>query len=164
MLGLSLVLNKIVECWMSFFADRAMFYRAQKGSLEDIAIAVVIQQMIDSKKSGVLFTADPVHAPQGSDGGRGGFRLGRERCRRRGDPDHYALDRKGTIKRRHVVGHQVLTDPELKLLADLGRQLERIYGCPQDIEWAFDHSGNLFLLQSRPSPPSKIDAPKRPLP
>ena len=41
--GLSAVLDKIVACWLSFFSDRAVFYRAEKGSLEDIAIAVVVQ-------------------------------------------------------------------------------------------------------------------------
>ena len=59
--GLPAVLDKIVACWLSFFSDRAVFYRAEKGSLEDIAIAVVVQQMIASKKSGVLFTVDPVN-------------------------------------------------------------------------------------------------------
>ena len=45
--GLPAVLEKIVECWLSFFTDRAVFYRAEKGSLEDIAVAVVVQKMIE---------------------------------------------------------------------------------------------------------------------
>jgi pyruvate,water dikinase len=65
-------------------------------------------------------------------------------------PDHYALDRKGTLKRSRIVGEQVLNENELRQLADLGRKLEEIHGCPQDIEWAFDKSGELSLLQSRP--------------
>jgi pyruvate, water dikinase len=59
------------------------------------------------------------------------------------------LDRKGTIKRSRITG-QVLNEAELKRLAEMGRRLEEMRGCPQDIEWAFDESGDLFLLQSRP--------------
>ena len=55
------MLHNVVECWLSFFTDRAVFYRQEKGSLEDVAMAVVVQQMIDSQKSGVMFTVDPVH-------------------------------------------------------------------------------------------------------
>ena len=65
-------------------------------------------------------------------------------------PDHYSLDRKGVLKRSTIVGEQVLTQDEMIKLALLGRDLEDIYGCPQDIEWAFDAAGDLFLLQSRP--------------
>ena len=43
-----------------------------------------------------------------------------------------------------------MNDNELRQLADLGRKLEEIHGCPQDIEWAFDKSGELSLLQCRP--------------
>jgi pyruvate,water dikinase len=59
--GLAEVLANVVHCWLSFFTERAVFYRQEKGSLEDVAMAVVVQQMVDSQKSGVLFTVDPVH-------------------------------------------------------------------------------------------------------
>src|SRR3712207_7932240 len=44
----------------SFFSERALFYRAEKGSLEDLSMAVVVQKMGDPEKSGVIFTVDPV--------------------------------------------------------------------------------------------------------
>lgn len=148
--GLPAVLEKIVECWLSFFSDRAVFYRAEKGSMDDIAMAVVVQQMVDSKKSGVLFTVDPVHGRKDRIVVEAAFGLGENVVDGEHTPDHYALDRKGTIKRSTIVGTQVLDAAELKRLADMGRRLEEMHGCPQDIEWAFDRNGDLFLLQSRP--------------
>jgi pyruvate, water dikinase len=148
--GLPAVLAKIVECWLSFFSDRAVFYRAEKGSMDDIAMAVVVQQMVDSKKSGVLFTVDPVHGRKDRIVVEAAFGLGENVVDGEHTPDHYALDRKGTLKRSTIVGTRVLDEVELKRLAEMGRKLEEMHGCPQDIEWAFDRSGELFLLQSRP--------------
>jgi pyruvate, water dikinase len=148
--GLPAVLDKIVECWLSFFSDRAVFYRAEKGSIDDIAMAVVVQQMIESRKSGVLFTVDPVHGRKDRIVIEAAFGLGENVVDGAQTPDHYALDRKGVIKRSNIVGAQVLDEGELKRLAEMGRKLEEMHGCPQDIEWAFDASGDLFLLQSRP--------------
>jgi pyruvate, water dikinase len=148
--GLPAVLAKIIECWLSFFADRAVFYRDKKGSLDDVAIAVIVQKMIDSKKSGVLFTVDPVQGRKDRMVVEAAFGLGENVVDGRQTPDHYALDRKGTLKRSRIVGKQVLDEKELKQLADLGQKLEEIHCCPQDIEWAFDRFGELSLLQSRP--------------
>ena len=55
------VMEKVVECWLSFFSERAMFYREHKGDLDDIQMAVVVQQMVDATKAGVMFTVDPVN-------------------------------------------------------------------------------------------------------
>ena len=54
--GADSVLKHIQMCWASFFTPRALFYRAQKGSLADVSIAVVVQRMVNAEKSGVLFT------------------------------------------------------------------------------------------------------------
>jgi pyruvate, water dikinase len=148
--GLEAVLGRVVDCWRSFFADRAVFYRQEKGSLDDVAMAVVVQQMVDSRKSGVLFTADPVHGRTDRLVVEAAFGLGEQVVSGEVTPDHYVLDRHGAIKRSRVVAEQVLTDVECQRLAQLGRHLARLHGCPQDIEWAFDHAGTLFLLQSRP--------------
>jgi pyruvate, water dikinase len=148
--GLDTVLRDVVECWLSFFSDRAVFYRREKGSLEDVAMAVVIQQMIDSKKSGVLFTVDPVHGRKDRMVVEAAFGLGEQVVSGEVTPDHYVLDRQGVIKRSRIVSEQVLKDAECMQLARLGQHLARLYGGPQDIEWAFDSDGALFLLQSRP--------------
>src|SRR5205085_2949003 len=58
-LGGEEVCARMVDCWASFFSERAIFYRARKGSLADLGMAVVVQKMLDPVKSGVIFTADP---------------------------------------------------------------------------------------------------------
>jgi pyruvate, water dikinase len=148
--GLEAVLGRVVDCWLSFFADHAVFYRQEKGSLDDLAMAVVVQQMVDSRKSGVLFTADPVHGRKDRMVVEAAFGLGEQVVSGEVTPDHYVLDRHGAIKRSRVVAEQVLTEAECEQLAKLGGHLDQVHGRPQDIEWGFDHNGTLFLLQSRP--------------
>lgn len=148
--GLDAVLANVVECWLSFFADHAVFYRQEKGSLDDVAMAVAVQQMVDSRKSGVLFTADPVHHRRDRMVVEAAPGLGEQVVSGEVTPDHYVLDQSGTIKRSRIVTEPVLSPAECAQLAALGRQLAGLHGAPQDIEWAFDAGGDLFLLQSRP--------------
>lgn len=148
--GLDAVLRGVVDCWLSFFADRAVFYREEKGSLEDVAMAVVVQQMVDSAKSGVLFTADPVHGRRDRMVVEAAFGLGEHVVSGEVTPDQYTLDRHGAVKRSRIVDVRVLSDAECGQLATLGRHLADLHGGPQDIEWAFDADGRLYLLQSRP--------------
>jgi pyruvate, water dikinase len=149
--GLEEVLRNVVRCWLSFFTDRALFYRQEKGSLEDVAMAVVVQQMVDSRKSGVMFTVDPVHGRKDRmivEAARG---LGEAVVSGEITPDHYTLSRDGVVKKSKVVDSEpVLTDEECAALARMGRSLAELHGVPQDIEWAFDAAGDLYLLQSRP--------------
>ena len=149
--GLAEVLANVVRCWLSFFTERAVFYRREKGSLDDVAMAVVVQQMVDSDKSGVLFTVDPVHGRRDRmvvEAARG---LGEAVVSGEVTPDNYTLSRDGVVKRSRVAGAEpVLSDAECATLAALGRRLADLHGGPQDIEWAFDADGRLFLLQSRP--------------
>lgn len=148
--GLPAVFEGIVNCWLSFFTDRAVFYRSEKGALDDIAMAVVVQQMIDSAKAGVLFSVDPVHGRRDRMVVEAAFGLGENVVDGEHTPDNYKLDRKGRIKRSKIVDEQVLTEENAEQLVELAIQLEEIHGCPQDIEWAFDQEEKLFLLQSRP--------------
>ena len=147
--GAEEVCRRAVDCWASFFSERALFYRSEKGSLEDVRMAVVVQKMVDPEKSGVIFTVDPVR--------RRRDRMIVEAVRGVGErvvsgevtPDHYTLDRKGKLKREKLVDDRVLTDEELQRLGDLGRQLEERHGVAQDIEWAMVGE-EIYLLQSRP--------------
>jgi pyruvate,water dikinase len=113
-------------------------------------MAVVVQQMIDSAKSGVMFTVDPVHGRKDRMVVEAAFGLGERVVSGEITPDHYVLDRAGAIKRSRVVAEPVLTEQECAELARHGQRLDGLHGCPQDIEWAFDGGGALFLLQSRP--------------
>jgi pyruvate,water dikinase len=143
------VRRRIVECWASFFSERALFYRARKGSLDDLRMAVVVQQMVEPRKSGVLFTVDPVQRRRDRMVVEAVFGLGEQLVSGHETPDHYVIDRAGISKREQLVHGGVLEPDELARLAELGRKLEERFGGPQDVEWAIA-GGDLFLLQSRP--------------
>jgi pyruvate, water dikinase len=147
--GAEEVCRRVVDCWASFFAERALFYRSEKGSLEDLRMAVVVQKMVDPEKSGVIFTVDPVRRRRDRmvvEAVRG---VGEQVVSGEVTPDHYSLDRNGKLKREKIVDERVLTDEELLILAELGKKLEEKHGVAQDIEWAIVGE-EIFLLQSRP--------------
>ena len=147
--GAEEVCRRVVDCWASFFSERALFYRSEKGSLEDLRMAVVVQRMVDPEKSGVIFTVDPVRRRRDRmvvEAVRG---VGEQVVSGEVTPDHYSLDRKGKLKREKIVDERVLTDEELLKLSELGRKLEEKHGSAQDIEWAIVGE-EIFLLQSRP--------------
>ena len=173
--GDAAVARAVQACWASFFAPRALFYRAQKGQLADTRMAVVIQEMVCADKSGVLFTHDPIRKRQDRMVIEAVFGLGEGAVSGEITPDHYVVDRAtlavvdefvsvqtsaivydaergGT---RHVElsedegGARVLSDGQLRDLAGLGLRVESFFGSPQDIEWAF-RGDALLLLQSRP--------------
>ncbi len=148
--GAEEVCDRVVECWASFFSERAMFYREQKGSLEDLRMAVVVQKMVDPDKSGVLFTVDPVKRRKDRMVVESAVGLGEQVVSGEVTPDHYVLDKRGEVKREKIVGDEPILDPEeLSRLAELGSRLEEKYGVPQDIEWAIVGE-DVYLLQSRP--------------
>jgi pyruvate,water dikinase len=143
------VCRRVVDCWASFFSERALFYRSRKGSLDDLRMAVVVQEMVDPSKSGVVFTVDPVQRRRDRMVVEAIFGLGEQVVSGHATPDHYVVDRQGTSKRERLVHGGVLNGDELTKLAALGRSLEEHFGCPQDIEWAIA-DGQVLLLQSRP--------------
>jgi phosphohistidine swiveling domain-containing protein len=156
--GEEAVSQAIVGCWASLWTARALAYRAQRGiAHDDVAMAVVVQQMVDAKASGVLFTANPVTgdpdemtidaAPGPGEGVVGGTVT----------PEEVVADRHtGEVVRRSGVLHRVLSDAQVAGLVCLGEQIEACFGCPQDIEWAWA-DGRFHVLQARP-----ITTPVRP--
>ena len=147
--GADEVRRRVVECWASFFSERALFYRERKGSLDDLRMAVVVQQMVAPDKSGVLFTVDPVQRRRDRMVVEAVFGLGEQVVSGEVTPDHYCVDRAGSVKRERLANGGVLQPAELAELARLGASLEERFGGPQDIEWAIA-GGQLYLLQSRP--------------
>lgn len=143
------VCARLVECWASFFSERALFYRTQKGSLADLGMAVVVQKMLAPTKAGVLFTVDPVSRRRDRILIEAVFGLGEQVVSGEVTPDHYIVDRAGNIKREQIVEKRVLEPEEIRQLITFGRTLEGYFGKPQDIEWGIEQE-TVYLLQSRP--------------
>lgn len=173
--GAEALLRAVRRCWSSLFTSQAIFYRCQRGFDDcQVSMAVVVQKMIASEKSGVSFTVDPVLRNHYQMVIEGVWGLGEGVVSGQITPDHYKLDRetyeivfefvpsktimfcrssRGGVEvlpvPEHRVSVRVLSDDELHQLVDLGNRVEDHFGCPQDIEWAVEN-GVIYLLQSRP--------------
>ena len=147
--GGAAVCERVIDCWASFFSERALFYRSRKGELSDLGMAVVVQKMVDPLKSGVIFTADPVNRRRDRMVIEAVFGLGEQVVSGEVTPDHYVVDQVGNVKREMIVDRRVLDADELRELVALGSGLAKRFGAPQDIEWAIAE-GKVYLLQSRP--------------
>ena len=171
--GSDQVLERVVECWASFFSERALFYRQNKGSLTDMGMAVVVQRQLASDKAGVLFTTDPIRRRTDQMVIEAAFGLGEALVSGLITPDNYVVRRDGKlmkvrigrqsqmIVRRpdggtttrdlddEIASSQVLDVEEIARLVEVGLRLESVFGSSQDVEWAFE-ADQLFVLQSRP--------------
>ena len=152
--GIENVLDAVHRCWASLWTDRAVAYRAaQEIDGGGVALAVVVQRMVDAAIAGVLFTADPVTGRRRQaviDAAPG---LGESVVSGSVDPDRFVVDiaTQVILDRRHGGEPEFcLTDQQVVELARVGERVERTFGAPQDIEWAFDAGGHAWLTQSRP--------------
>ena len=151
--GADEVLERIRDCWASFFSPRALFYRARKAVLADCRMAVVVQTMVQADTSGVMFTVDPIHQRRDRMIVEAAPGLGEAIVSGAITPDHYVISRSdGSVLDRFLADEtrgRVLGDKDLAHLCDVGLTVEGFFGLPQDIEWCM-RQGRLFLLQSRP--------------
>ena len=169
------LVERVKECWASLFSQRAIYYRNRQGfPHREVDIAVVVQEMVDAEKSGVLFTSHPsTGEPQIIIEAAWG--LGEAVVSGSVSPDNYVIDREtaevetvtvadkkmmmvkdeetGETVEREVPDEKrskrVLSDGEIAELVELGERVEDHYGTPQDVEWAI-HGGEVYMLQSRP--------------
>jgi pyruvate,water dikinase len=163
----------VVDCWSSLWTARAIGYRLRNAiPHEQAALAVVVQQMVASEVSGVLFTANPLTGLLSEAVIDATFGLGEALVSGQVEPDHFVVDSlsgqirrallgaKGTSTRPRAGGgvesvqentsaRQTLTGEQIQRLVAAGRQVQEAHGAPQDIEWAFA-GGEMFLLQARP--------------
>ncbi|MBI4361009.1 phosphoenolpyruvate synthase [Candidatus Micrarchaeota archaeon] len=172
--GADAVVDAVKKCWASLFEARAIYYRQDQDiDHVDVGIAVVIQKMVQSDKSGVMFTVEPMTNDRTKIVIEAGFGLGEAIVSGSISPDHYVVDknsnkivekgvrkqtqmvvRVGTVTRDEEVPeemqeNQKLSDEEITIIAGLGRKIEDHYGKPQDIEWAIE-GRDAFIVQSRP--------------
>ncbi len=149
--GREAVIDAVHRCWASLWTERAVSYRERNGiDHATVRLAVVVQVMVDAKVAGVLFTADPVTGRRRQaviDASPG---LGEAVVSGSVNPDHFVVDPSGEIVERRVPnGTACLTDDQIRALTALGQRVEAHYGAPQDIEWAIDADGRLWLTQAR---------------
>lgn len=172
--GADELIDAVLRCWMSLFSPRVITYRATRGFTADPAMAVVVQQMVNSEKAGVAFTADPSSGNTDRVVIEAAFGLGEVVVSGKVEPDTYVvsktnleiLDTRIGRKTFKIVRGQdgndavvelddqtaaarVLDDAELRRVAELAIATERHNGCPQDTEWALA-GGETYLVQARP--------------
>jgi pyruvate,water dikinase len=174
------VVEAVRACWASLFEARAIFYRADKGFEHmKVAIAVPVQRMVQSLRSGVMFTLEPVSGDRSRITIEAVFGLGEAIVSGEITPDLYVLDKASLrILEKRVVNQErqfvrnpqangdgganvwlpvpdelarqrKLSDEQIVALATIGKRVEEHYGSPQDIEWA-EEGGELYILQTRP--------------
>lgn len=163
------LLRSVVECWSSLWTTRAISYRLHhQVPQSDLALAVILQTMVDSRVAGVMFTANPINGARNEVVINAAFGLGEALVSGRVEPDEYVVDgnaqrllsKKLGAKTAQVEGaipaaassttvSQALPDDEIFRLVELGKRIEAIYDFPQDIEWAWA-GGEFYILQSRP--------------
>ncbi len=168
------VVLKIKEAWASLFNARAIFYRhEQKFDHFKVGIAIPVQRMVESDKSGIMFTIDPVTNDKSKIVIEAIFGLGELIVQGAVTPDHYEVDKKemkvlvktpayqirlmkkvGTnnkeIKLTKSQGSkQKISEKHILELAELGKKLEKHYFFPQDSEWAIEKN-KVYIVQTRP--------------
>ncbi len=170
------VVSAVKKCWSSLWTAQAISYRHQNGiDQSSVAMGVVVQVMIPSEVSGILFTANPTNGERSEMIVNSSFGLGEAVVGGQVTPDTFIVDRTTQTSKETILGpkeHQIvydgdqgikiekvsesnqgissLSDSMLTELCNAALKVEALYeGIPQDIEWAFCN-GKLHLLQSRP--------------
>ena len=168
------LLEKVVACWASLYGARVISYRLTQSISETPAMGVIVQEMVPSERSGVMFTADPSTGDTNRIVIDAAFGQGEVVVSGEVECDSYLLAKDGPTLLQVRVGNKsfklvrgpdgkdlhvdlsavegsrrVLSDDEAVQLASLGLSVEAHYGSPQDTEWAIA-DGHQYLVQSRP--------------
>ena len=173
--GIEDVLTNVRMCWASLFEARAIFYRAENDfDHSQVLIAVVVQQMVNSEKAGVMFTVDPstgeeemlIEGAWGLGEGVVSGTVTPDTCRYDKANDEiksYRVNTKKTMFTKDpetgstvqidtpedLKDKRVLTDADLEQLTQLGRRIQKHYGAPMDTEWGIEND-KVYMLQARP--------------
>ena len=175
--GAETIIAKVKECYASCFTDRAVYYREKQGFDHiEVALSAVVQMMVFSKTSGVMFT---VNVATGDDNNiliEAAFGLGEYVVQGTVTPDNYTISKHdhkiidrcvneqdimlvrkkgGDCEEVQVPEElrkvQTLTDEQILELADYAKKIEKHYGCYMDREWGVDERTNkIWILQARP--------------
>ncbi len=175
-IGAQATLRYVRSCWASIYSAPSITYRRKREMPESsVAMAVVVQAMVNAQKAGVMFTRSPMTGDRSVVTIEGAWGLGSSVVSGEVTPDRFVIGKiTGEISVREISDKHIqqlpapgggiqdvetpeelrrvpcLSDAEITALRDIARKVERHYGRPQDIEWAIDHAGEIRLLQSRP--------------
>ncbi|MCS7109563.1 MAG: phosphoenolpyruvate synthase [Candidatus Micrarchaeota archaeon] len=172
--GEQMLIEAVKRCWASLFTPRAIYYRVRQGfEHSKVKIAVVVQHMVQSEAAGVLFTVDPMSQDYNKMVIEAALGLGEIVVSGAVTPDTYTVDKNTLdIIGRHIAKQewmlvrsgnanikvgikpeyqtiQKLKDEKIIELAKIGRDIEKHYKWPQDIEWALE-GNKIYIVQSRP--------------
>ncbi|MBN1124214.1 MAG: hypothetical protein JXA82_04340 [Sedimentisphaerales bacterium] len=147
-------IEAVKKCWASLWSDRAVEYRRQNGiDPGTIAMAVIVQEMIDADVSGLVFTADPVTGDRQNIVVEAAPGLGENIVQGRVEPQRFTLNRNDfTVLNRQLPSPDTLAcldEHQLRQLAQKAIKVEGLFKNPQDIEWSIK-DGQIWLLQARP--------------
>ena len=169
------VVKAIRDCWASLFTARAIYYREKKNfDHSKVLISAVIQKMVNSEQSGIMFTVNPATNAENEIVIEAVYGLGETIVGGQVNPDLYIVDKKtrritttevkkqewglfrsedGENEKRDIEEslkeRQKIPDTVVEELARLGKNLEVHYGHPQDVEFAVENN-QIYLVQSRP--------------
>lgn len=169
--GADAVCDAVQKCWTSLHNPEAVAYR-ERFAIANPAMGVTVQLMVDAAISGVMFTCNPVSGDRSMVAINASWGLGLAVVGGEVTPDDYLVSKvtgeivRETISDKHVEyvagedgPRRIEVDEarrrqsclaDLDELLELGRRIEKHFGAPQDVEWAIDRDGKLFVLQSRP--------------
>ncbi|MCM1330107.1 MAG: phosphoenolpyruvate synthase, partial [Ruminococcus sp.] len=170
--GIDDLCENIIRCYASLWGNRAVSYRQTQGyDQQSVALAVVVQEMVESEKAGVLFTANPVNNSRDEMQLNASYGLGEAVVSGKVTADTFICGKDGTVKSSTVGSKEIqiiyaengtkevpvspeksgvlcLSAEEVKTLCRAAVDVENYYGCPMDIEWAV-RGGNAYILQAR---------------
>lgn len=174
--GVPNLLKAVQKCWASLYTPRAIYYRVKNNfPHEKVLIAVVVQRMVRSEKSGVMFSVNPSTNNESEIMIETGWGLGEAVVLGAVNPDQYIVDKGNLLLKNTLVREQTwmydldltlgqtvkksipeykkkkqkLSDLEIRKLAELAVKIESHYGKAQDMEYAIE-GNQIFIVQSRP--------------
>lgn len=136
------------HCVASVGSERAAAYRAETGVTG--AMHLVVQELVEARAAGVVFTADPASARRDLAVVDAVAGLGEALVDGSTTSDHYEVDLAGAVVDRQTGENPALSDDEVTTIAAEARRAAELWGRPLDLEWAIDQQGRLHWLQARP--------------
>jgi len=167
------LIERVVDCWKSLWNLEAMEYRNRNGIAPGFSHAVVVQAMVPAAVAGVAFTANPMNGLRNQLVVNASYGLGEAIVSGEVNPDQFVVDRETgqvtaqTVNEKKIrvdsgeqgvlhaevegdlVKRPSLNDRQIATLLEAAERVEDLFGKPQDLEFAFDAEGALFILQSR---------------